>query len=72
MGCKRSKWRTANNGLPQGLVLAPTLFNLYLHDIPKTKKLKFQYADNIAIGRQSRELKDGSNTFNDDLATLSD
>lgn len=72
MGCKRSKWRTANNGLPQGSVLAPVLFNLYLHDIPKTKGLEFQYADDIAIVHQSRELKDSSNTLNEDLATLSD
>ncbi|KAF0749652.1 Uncharacterized protein FWK35_00024378 [Aphis craccivora] len=72
MGCKGSKWRTANNDLPQASVLAPTLFNLYLHDIPKTKGLVFQYADDIAIVHQSRELKYGSNTLNDDLATLGD
>lgn len=51
-------------------LLEPTLFNLYLHDIPKTKGLMFQYADDIAIVHQNRELKDGSSTLNDDLATL--
>lgn len=38
-----------NNGLPQGSVLAPLLFNLYVHDMPKTKSYKFQYADDTAL-----------------------
>lgn len=72
MSCKESKWLTANNSLPQVSVLAPTLFNLYLHDIPITKTLMFQHADDIAIVHQSKKLKDGNNTLNADLATLDD
>jgi hypothetical protein len=49
IGNSKSKQRTLNNGLPQGSVLAPLLFNLYTSDLPNTKSNKFIYADDIAL-----------------------
>ena len=48
----KSKQATIKTGVPQGLVLSPTLFNIYTSDIPTppNKRIKFiTYADGITI-----------------------
>ena len=49
---------------------APTLFDLYVHDIPNTEGVKFQYADDVAITYQSKDLKDGSVALTNDLEVM--
>ena len=50
----RSRKRKPRNGLPQGSVLAPILFNVYIADIPPTISKQLLYADDSAIGVSGR------------------
>jgi hypothetical protein len=47
MRVREKEKRRPINELPQGSVLAPILFNLYLSDVPFTLSKQFQYADNF-------------------------
>jgi hypothetical protein len=67
---KTSKWRTINNGLPQGSVLSPAFFNIYTSDLPKTTSAKLVYADDIALIAQGTSLLSIEQTLSSDLATL--
>lgn len=47
-----SNYFTPSSGVPQGSVLAPTLFNMFTHDIPQTThpdNLLIQYADDLTL-----------------------
>ena len=46
---QQSRLRRLNNGVPQGSVLAPLLFNTYIYDLPETTSKKYGYADDLAI-----------------------
>ena len=70
LGEQVSRTRTIKNGVPQGSVLAPTLFNIYLCDIPDTASQKFGYADDWAITSQSGSIKDLERTLTEDAASL--
>lgn len=65
-----STTKILNNGLPQGSVLAPLLFNLYISDMPETGSNKFAYADDLALATQGSSFAPIEETLTGDLVTL--
>jgi hypothetical protein len=67
-----SKWKRLNNGLPQGSVLAPILFNLYISDIPLTlvKSRMFMYADDLAVAYQGKSFEEGQKVLESDINVI--
>ena len=68
---KQSRLRRLKNGVRQGSVLAPLLFNIYTYDLPSMISRKFAYADDLALLHSSGNWKDLEGTLSQDMATLS-
>ena len=67
---QKSRTRRLPNGLPQGSVLAPTLFNICTADMPSTRSTKLLYADDSALGFTHQNKGKIEEALQSDLNTI--
>jgi len=69
---QRSRLRRLKNGVPQGSVLAPLLFNIYISDLPTIISRKHAYADDLAIMHADGGWQTVEGALTKDMATVDD
>ena len=65
---KRSRLRPLKKGVPQGSVVAPLLFNIYISDLTTTVSRKYAYADDLAIMHADGNLQAVEGVLSKDMA----
>ena len=71
---KLSELRTLITGIPQGSILGPLLFLVYINDLPNCLKNADcdMFADDTQLGTATKDVKTTIEILNDDLANISD
>ena len=67
---QHSRLRRLKNGVPQGSVLTPLLFNIYIHKLPHIISKKYGYANDLVILTAHQEWKKIESTLSQDMSTL--
>ncbi|KAL4153463.1 hypothetical protein QTP88_001296 [Uroleucon formosanum] len=67
---KESKYKYLQNGLPQGSVLSPVLFNVYTSDFVNTTSRKFMYADDVGLVAQADSFEKLEEILNENLSII--
>ena len=68
---KTSAWKPVISGVPEGSILAPLIFSLFINDLPQTLDSEcLMYADDVKIYRKISTPSDGR-LLQDDLERLS-
>ena len=67
---QRSRLRRLKNGVPQGSVLAPLLFSIYISNLPTTISRKYAYADDLAIMHADGDWQAVEGVLSKDMAML--
>ena len=67
-----SSYRPLPNGVPQGAVLSPCPFKLFLHDLPPPPPdvLLLSYADDLSIASRNPDIKTATNQVQEYLLQL--
>ena len=68
---KQSRLRRLWNNFPQGLVLAPLLFNMNTYVLPSMTSQKYAYANDLALLYVFRDWKAVEDTISQDMTTFS-